>query len=381
MSHFHSGYRTLEQFSSLIPGIDKVICIQVSQGGIKLNGSLLEKGNDEYSIKTIGVESVMDFVRSIISSGIPYQWYAKEEIPFKIISKQKVQLTIFNELKNSVLSLLYKIDDEDKHLLYFIYFNENLSNFLLEKINEPFSSQHKTIAGFLIHHSVRTVLGIYRSQEMVSFEVKSRIEELIKERDALRDHEHHLRSKEKVNLLTIAQHYLDTICRSRHFHAVLSDSAKSKLLTFKGNLFLLEKTIQDAIDFATTLSPAAPDAVIMLADYHIHFPEIVQQELPQQVVAEGLSERYQKTHLLLDRLEHAANGLKERRVQLTSANVGRECQTPISAPAITDALKKHKKRILDLFERYPDKWMIIRHEFRPVQNLLNMANTNEALTA
>ncbi|MBL6950397.1 MAG: hypothetical protein ISR57_07110, partial [Bacteroidales bacterium] len=66
---------------------------------------------------------------------------------------------------------------------------------------------------------------------------------------------------------------------------------------------------------------------------------------------------------------------------LTSVNVGKEFPTPISAPAITDALRKHKKRIIHLFDQYPEKWEIIRHEFRPIQNILNAIQDFEQLSA
>jgi hypothetical protein len=74
--------------------------------------------------------------------------------------------------------------------------------------------------------------------------------------------------------------------------------------------------------------------------------------------------------LLLDRLEKSASSLKSRSLQLTGANVGKNLSPPISAPAITDALSKNKILIRQLISRHPDKWEIIRKEFRPLLNIL-----------
>jgi len=54
---------------------------------------------------------------------------------------------------------------------------------------------------------------------------------------------------------------------------------------------------------------------------------------------------------------------------MTSINVGTACPVPITAPAISDSLKKHKDQINYLFDKYPDKWEVIRRGFRPVKNL------------
>jgi hypothetical protein len=74
---------------------------------------------------------------------------------------------------------------------------------------------------------------------------------------------------------------------------------------------------------------------------------------------------------LLDKLERSSVVVKQKNLPFTSANVGKLMPTPISAPAITDALKKNGRKVTELLNRYPDRWKTIREEFRPVINLLN----------
>ena len=59
-----------------------------------------------------------------------------------------------------------------------------------------------------------------------------------------------------------------------------------------------------------------------------------------------------------------------KNMDLTSANVSNAFATPISAPAISDALKKHRNKIITLMNKYPERWDIIRRDFRPVKNIL-----------
>jgi hypothetical protein len=45
-------------------------------------------------------------------------------------------------------------------------------------------------------------------------------------------------------------------------------------------------------------------------------------------------------------------------------------EKPISAPAITDAIRKNRENILQLLEQHPEKWQLIRSYFKPLTNIL-----------
>jgi hypothetical protein len=124
---------------------------------------------------------------------------------------------------------------------------------------------------------------------------------------------------------------------------------------------------------AETFYPSLKFNEILISDYHIHFDQKVEKrqkesipELPAEIPV-----KYSKTLVLLDKLENAAKQVKSQNKLLTSSNIGNEFPSPITPPAITDALKKHRAKILVLFREYPQRWETIRTEFRPVQNMLN----------
>ena len=111
------------------------------------------------------------------------------------------------------------------------------------------------------------------------------------------------------------------------------------------------------------------EADLYISEEYLNFEDTISPiSKPQEV---QLFSRYSKTILLLDRLENASRNVIAQKLDLTGVNVGNSFSPPISAPAISDALKKHKNKIIHLFNEYPDKWAIIRKEFRPVKNIIS----------
>ena len=74
-----------------------------------------------------------------------------------------------------------------------------------------------------------------------------------------------------------------------------------------------------------------------------------------------------KTVALLDRYEQAARQIELRSERINGRNLAAELQ--ISAPAITDAIKKHNSKIKRLLEKYPSKWPLICDFIRPIREI------------
>lgn len=372
--------RILSLIPGLIPGIEQVILVHSPQHSTDLSGFLLKKDAETYKTEPIKLEAGSSFFISLTAGSQTYKWFQKEQVPFDVINKNKIQLTIFNELKNNILLVKHVFPGATSCDLIFIYFNENLSNFVLDKVSEPFSAQHKNIVGYLLSHSIQTVYQLTDSQNKLTSTFDDQIKLVVKERDFLRESLELQSQQERQGVVRLSEYYLAQIAESYGKRAILTDSAKIKLKSYEGELYLLEGIIRDALEFAGALSSSSRVSSVLIADYHIRFPDPSEIRTSEEFI-EGLPQRLIKTHLLLDRLEMAASGIKQKKNNLTSANVGKEFPTPVSAPAITDALRKHRKRIIQLFDQYPDKWEIIRHEFRPIQNLLNSVQNQELLSA
>jgi len=55
---------------------------------------------------------------------------------------------------------------------------------------------------------------------------------------------------------------------------------------------------------------------------------------------------------------------------MISSRIGQTMEPPVSAPAITDALGKIQDILPLILEKYPDKWELIRKDFKPLLNKL-----------
>ena len=162
-----------------------------------------------------------------------------------------------------------------------------------------------------------------------------------------------------------------------------SDGAMKKIREYAGDIGNLKPVIAQAARYAETMNLEGSTLDILIADFHLVMDE-KKEPRKKETISEPVGDvpvKYNKTFLLLDKLENAAMHVKSKNMMLTGANIGHEFPTPVTPPAITDALKKHKQKILFLFREYPDRWEIIRNEFRPVQNILNTKPFREQLSA
>jgi hypothetical protein len=112
--------------------------------------------------------------------------------------------------------------------------------------------------------------------------------------------------------------------------------------------------------------------ILKIEDYFLHPYFSIEKSSNINIGIEAIEDsRYIKTIQMLNKLENAANKVQSNGKSLSGSNLGHAMSTPISAPAISDALKKHKNKIQSLCNKYPDEWTLIRKAFRPVINILS----------
>jgi hypothetical protein len=206
---------------------------------------------------------------------------------------------------------------------------------------------------------------------------------MIKERNILRDELEIIREKYKEGLIRLSNSYLTDLFKKNGVLYKFSDTAMKKIREYTGDIGNLKPVIIQAARYAETMNLEGTTGDVLIADFHLVMEE-KKETRQKEVISEPLGDvpvKYNKTFLLLDKLENAALHVKSKNILLTGANIGLEFPTPVTPPAITDALKKHKQKILFLFREYPYRWEIIRTEFRPVQNILNAKPFHEQLSA
>jgi hypothetical protein len=353
----------------LVPGVAKSMALYYHH----LNRciSFISYNSDAESIESHQIASdAIDKINELRSDTSNFAWISEEELPFNI-NKQKIrQLDVFTELSRNILIVPVSNFIDQKNDLIFIYFNENTSNFMISNTVKALSTDHKIIIGTLMmnalnnfnEHLVKSRQQLMQHNLMVKYALNA-VGENDKQQEGYRE------SYENAII-----EYSNTIIhelggQNNHYIYNFTDEAINKIKAFKGSLLLLRNVIIQAVDFAETLHLGIDTENISIEWKYLNF-EMQQAREPQ---GRQLSyNRYSKTMQLLDKLEAAASLVMQRRQALTGINVGNACEKAISAPAISDALKKHRQKIITLMKEHSDKWPLIRNEFKPLLNILSL---------
>ncbi len=372
----------LQLIPSLLPGIEKVISVHFSPETATLTSDQIRKENGEYIRESFQISDTPSIFSRLRADNAPYSWLRKEDLPFEIKHKEKVQLEIFNELNNSILLVRIQNVFDSKNDLFFVYFNQDLSNFGTISPNKILSTENKTIIGHILRNSILTFIQNSRNDKDLFMTLNENTRSIIKERNYLREELKITQEKYKEGLIRLSNSYLAELFKSNGVIYRLSEGAVKKIREYSGDIGNLKPVIFQAARVAETMNLDGTDD-ILIADFHIVMDE-KKEPRQKETTSEPVGDvpvKYNKTFLLLDKLENAALLLKSKNMLLTGANIGHEFPTPVTPPAITDALKKHKQKILFLFREYPGRWEVIRSEFRPIQNILNAKPFREQLSA
>lgn len=142
------------------------------------------------------------------------------------------------------------------------------------------------------------------------------------------------------------------------------------------SLIKLEKCIKDALIIAINDNDGQSTNLKVLKS-HIKIGVIKEEKENEQII----DTRYQRTLSLLDRYEEAASEVVKAKLNMTGSNLANHLNPPISAAAISDAIRKHASKISHLLNTYPQRWSIIRTSFKPIQNKLYISFKSDQIAS
>lgn len=361
-----------EMVINVLPGIEKIISVHFNDAN-KLSGLLSEKEDKSYQTRDLDLSKIEPLLKRFRYDHNPFDWYSRQNLPFEIDKKTgNPTIDIFSELQNVVL--LIRIPDEERkeNILVFIYLNENPSNFGITNSINPLTTDNKSIIAYLLRNTLITFLNHEHNNKEVLISNNYRTKAIIDQAENQKQETVRTREYYGLSLVKLCQQYLVEYSKKYGRHLFFSADAIEKIKGYKGDLKNIELVVEKTVSYAESLNFDS-DGDIEISDWHLQFegPEkqLISAEKPGQH-----SDKYSKTVSLLDKLETAALKVKGQQLKLTGTNVGQACASPISAPAITDALYNHKSKINTLVKLNPEKWSIIRGEFRPVINILRDEN-------
>ncbi|MEI6124480.1 MAG: hypothetical protein WCQ95_12720 [Bacteroidota bacterium] len=362
-------FTLLTKANQIVPGIGKIISIHYVAQKQKTEAHILHQPSQPQTMQQVLLDDkIITAIEELRANDFLFQWYAEEDLPFNV-NKQKIkQLEVFNELQRNVLLIAIGNEFDKKNDLLFFYFNENISNFAMSNSSKSLSQENKTIIGSLLSNSLNTLLDVVRNDRKTLSNYNHNVNHIISSMKLAQSAVSDFRDKHDMVLLNYANELLGQLSETSGTKFVLEESAIQKIKGYEGNIAELKNVIHNATFFAGNLNIGLNENIVRIEDFHLNFKLAKSIETVQPIHQENT--RYQKTISLLDKLEEAAKDVITQKKDLTGSNVGNACKKAISAPAISDALKKHRAKIISLLKEYPDRWSLIRSEFKPLINVL-----------
>jgi hypothetical protein len=165
---------------------------------------------------------------------------------------------------------------------------------------------------------------------------------------------------------------LQNLADHHGFYYKLSTEALEYINQFKGDISVIPSSIEKAFQLAVRIQNPSLGNMVNIELYHIQIG--FGQSLSSAVnmgIEHIVDTRFQNTIRFLNRMEQAAKKLQMEGKNFTGTSLGQAMNDPISAPAISDALKKRKQKIQYLFKEFPHEWELLRAHFKPIQNTLS----------
>lgn len=308
------------------------------------------------------------------SKGQPFEWYADYELPMyeQGIGRKQVQLEDETDRHTLVLrftdsSLL--VGSEAIALLVFTNGTDAMLG--MTRNPKPLSAREKRLIGKMAWDACKTMLGNIRRDREI-YEV------MLHQRDSQTNNlkllQTELAQKENMWIRSVESHarYIASKIGERdHLRILFTQAALDSLKKFEGDLNDVEQSIERSVRVAMNLSFDVPDELLLDAhDLILERTTLAESgEGQARLNAPKVVGRLSKTQAILDRYEEAARRAKLSNQRVIGKIIGRYCDPPVSNAAISDSLKNHAGRILELFSKYPERWRIIRTEFRSVMNI------------
>jgi hypothetical protein len=360
----------MEQARLLVPGLKKVLSFYYDPFEKKIASSIIE--SSKRGIEELDLEDEYDLQEIMRSrkEKLATAWLQESDLPFSLKKNQQIQRQVFDELENIVLLLRIPNKDDGKMDLLYLFVNADASNFGLKKSSDILKTENKSIISQLIYNSFKQIL----TQRSTLMQQNNHLKEhyaLMQKKLELQKRESRTQQQDhQKQMLNYCKYLIEKHSIDLGVHIEMGRELMEILSNYKGSIQSIEKLIEEAIQRTNDINTDILSPVLSLEEWH--FDDLDQDiyeavSRPDELSPES---RYLNTFKILDRYEESARKLVSNREKLTGANVGKALSTPISAAAITDAIKKHQDKINTLCKQYPNRWKIIRSEFRPLMNVL-----------
>ena len=295
------------------------------------------------------------------------QWLKSEELPFETVTRESVH-SVFSELDRTVLQIRIPGAQDGYMDMLYIYFDPRASYLGMRSAENELTADQKALLGQIIYRLAKSLTLQLDSDKQTFVRYVQNTRSLARKLQAERNRLEHMQKGIGQSLISLTRELLKSLAGNNGVYAKLSETAENMVRNYSGDIETLRKVIINAYQFACSLEEHNRQE-ITLHDWHLNFETSLPQEIRPSEDHRYQEKKMGKAGYLLDRLEFAAIRVTRNGLAVIGKNLGLHCEKTMSAPAISDALKKYQVNIRDLLEKYPEKWPILRTSFTPVKNL------------
>jgi len=360
----HLFYQILENIHSLLPGIRRAIASYYDHEEETFLCYELSYGSEQLIALDPDL-SVIDLEKERLQNK-PCSWYNSKSLDNKS-PKATHQLELNDEFDNNVLLIRLNNRHRPEKDLLLIFMEEGMGLFPLDTAEKmPIKAREKSLIGQLIYYLIK-YLDDQHQRDSAFFSIFNEsfintIENLDQKQAELKS----IRQNYAQSIISFCNYHLQNISEESDYRFKLSERAIEKISDYKDKFELLEKIITNAAAIALNRKFGKTGENIVIDDTDVVF-HTYEPEMREIIVSQP--DRFTRTREILDRYENAAIRALEKNLPVTGKNIGAYCSPGVSPAAITDAIHKHGRKMLTLFEKNPNKWPTLRGKFRPIINL------------
>lgn len=350
----------IQDHSRIFLGANKLIAIYCSNQAGNIESIVKNEGSEEL----LNISQVTSSIDELRSGLVDFVWMEESSLPFKVKQKGIYQKEIFDEINKTVLMVRVPSEYDEKSDLLFLYFDKNLSSVTLsENKSITLKGDTKSVIAYTIFNSILSIVSDAKgNKEALVQQYTPATQAIIESNKSLNLRLKNYESNSNNAFIKIYKSLFDRYIGTTTCTITFSNLAISKLTELSSEIDKLELVIKNTVAYLQTLYLHELPPVLEIEDYHIN-SNIFKEEHSKA------ADRYSKTISLLDGLNEAVKLVMVQNQNPTGKSVGAAMAKPVSAPAISDALKNHKSKILSLLDQYPNRWTDLRQFFKPLQNI------------
>lgn len=303
-------------------------------------------------------------------------WFTTAELPWE--SQQPIprigkQIGIEDEQNRNVLLMSTRNLFDHQNDLIFLNFNGHLAHFGLHKSGQLLNQENKQIIQAIFMSQLNDRIAELRENRSTYTGIMANREQVQRELAEMKKELQHRNEFYRKNIRQLVDEWLERLSTEMSLRLEMSDEALEAIYAYNGSMAQLQLAVQQAAEIAVNTTYAF-EGILFIGVEDLILPEQSDPEIAsnnkKKAVKSIRMDKLAGTEELLDRYEEAATRAKELGRKIIGRELGSLCTPPITNAAITDSIKKHRYRILELFKQYPGKWTIIRSEFKSITNLI-----------